>query len=295
MEVPEPEPEPMPQGPAVRERDPGPPPNVGCRDIGDVPERRQGGGLTVLLPASPPERDFKGRLRSHIDGALSAKSSRNWIGVAVPAWVPLVDGTLELFLLDPIEGGYFALYRDPYDASSCGLSANKNCAYQIARFDCTGRQEYRLSLTKFFSRPDHLEVQDARLAGNVVYFNEACQTYSREAKGKCSSLVALDPVKKKVLWRSKALTSNNRFLVYDKYIVSGYGFTAEDDFLFVIRRTDGKVVQKVSIPSAHEDLLDSPNSVTAELSGGRGLMYKREGFDGDTPTLTLLTALVRAP
>ncbi len=248
---------------------------------------RSAGGLVV--PAVPGKKRFElaGRLRSHVDGALSARAQRTWVGPPVPSFVPLANGTLELFLLDPTPNGYFALYRDPYDAGSCKLSGSANCDSEIAAFDCAGKLLFRVPLAPYLSKKTHLEVQDARYFADVVYFNEACQSYSREAGGKCSSLVAFEPFARKVLWRTPPLTSNNRILVYEKYIVAGYGFTAEADFLFVVRRSDGKIMQKESIPSAHEDLIDGPGSVVAQMEQGRGLLFTREGFDGTSPKLVL--------
>ena len=46
-------------------------------------------------------------------GTLGATALRTWVGPPVPTFVPLVHGTLELFLLDPTPAGYFAFYRDP--------------------------------------------------------------------------------------------------------------------------------------------------------------------------------------
>lgn len=292
----EPEPEPLhivetsspePALVATAPTTPAPAPFIACGFPSGPPPARSAGGLTV--PTTPGKRrfEFAGRLRTHTDGSLGAKSKRVWVGPPVPAFVPLSNGTLELFLLDPSPAGYFALYRDPYDASSCKLSAHENCAFEIAAFDCAGKTLFRVPLAGFLSKKQRLEVQDARYFAGVVYFNEACQSYSREAGGKCSSLIALDPFTKKVLWRTKALTSNNRIMVYEKYIVSGYGFTAEPDFLFVVRRSDGKVMQKVDLPSAHEDLIDGPGSIVAQLERGRGLLFRRDGFDGATPKLVL--------
>jgi hypothetical protein len=290
--VPEPDPVPPPPLVAPTEVARGSAPE-GCGDLGVLPEVRHGGGLTVSAVPGKRKLNLAFRMRGHSDGSLALRGQRTWVGPPVPTWVPLTSGTLELFLLDPLDRGYLALYRDPYDASSCKLSGHLNCAYEVARFDCSGKTLYRLPLAKFLSRKEHLEVQDVRLSNDVVYFNEACQTYSREAKGKCSSLVALDPVAKKVLWRTPPLTSNNRFLVFERYIVTGYGFTAEDDFLFVVRKKDGKVMQKVSLPQAPEDLIDADNALVAQIGTGRGLMYRKDGFDGDAPKLTLLTALVK--
>jgi hypothetical protein len=268
--------------------------NLGCGGATPSAPRSAGG---LIVPVTPAERrlNIKGRLRSHIDGTLSARGRRTWVGPPVPSFVPLSQGTLELFLLDPMEGGYFALYRDPYDASSCKLSGSTNCAFEVAAFDCSGATLFRVALNPFFSRKSHLEVQDVRLDGRIVYFNEACQSYSREAQGKCSSLVALDPYSAAVLWRTPPLVSNNRFLIYPSYIVTGYGFTSEPDHLYVVRRTDGRVVSKESLPRAHEDVYDWQGAVVVELDSSTAVAYRRVGFDGPSPQLERLTALQRAP
>jgi len=268
--------------------------NLGCG--GAIPSApRSAGGLVV--PVTPGERrlNIKGRLRSHIDGTLSARGRRTWVGPPVPSFVPLSHGTLELFLLDPVESGYFALYRDPYDASSCKLSGSTNCAFEVAAFDCSGATLFRVALNPFFSRKSHLEVQDAQLDGRIVYFNEACQSYSREAQGKCSSLVAIDPYSATVLWRTPPLVSNNRFLIYPDYIVTGYGFTSEPDHLYVVRRTDGRVVLKESLPRAHQDVYDWQGALVVELDSSTAVAYRRIGFDGPSPKLERLTALQRTP
>ena len=102
------------------------------------------------------------------------------------------------------------------------------------------------------------------------YFNEACQSYSLEAQGRCSSLVALDPFADAVRWRTPPLISRDVFLVVGEYIVAGYGFTAEADALHLIRRSDGAVVADLSIGIAHDDLTLKPDgTISVLLHDGR--------------------------
>jgi len=42
------------------------------------------------------------------------------------------------------------------------------------------------------------------------------------------------------------------FVVAGNLIVSGYGFTAEDDFLYLLDRRTGNVLDRVRVPSAPE-------------------------------------------
>jgi hypothetical protein len=262
-----------------------------------APRLRKGGNLVVESPPRAPSSRARGlRLRTHVDGALTLGSQRVWVGPEVPPFMLLVGGTRELFLLEEAPDGFVGLYRDPYDASSCKLSGAENCSFGVALFDCSGQQRWLFLLDPLLSRPDHLEVQDMRYADGVLYFNEACQSYSREAGGRCSSLVAVEPLTRAVLWRTPPLVSNNTFLVHQRYLITGYGFTAEPDALFIVRRADGKVMQRLPIPSAHAGLsLDPSGTLTVALSTDKELLFKAEGFDGDRPRLSPLPGALPAP
>lgn len=211
-------------------------------------------------------------MRTHVEGSLAASSPRNWIGPQVPGFVPLVEGTAELFLLEhQPDGSFLAFYRDPYDASSCGLSGgNENCDYVARLFAHCGEVMWSFSLTDLMSRPDQLEIQDIQLEGDVLYFNEACQSYAKDADGNCSSLVAVDPSAKQVLWRTKPLVSNGVFFISGDYIVAGYGFTAERDTLSIVRRSDGRLMgAKQRLSKAPQDIrLLEPGLIEVEVYPG---------------------------
>ncbi len=154
--------------------------------------------------------------------------------------------------------------------------------------DTCGKVRFDLSLKDFHPRKNHLEVQDIRLVDGVLYFNEAWQTYSKEAGGKCSYMVALDPFKKKVLWRSKPLVSNFRLLVHGDYIVTGYGFTKEKKRLYVLRRSDGKVVFKTRLVAEQAGLrlLDEQHlEVTLHYKNYEKRRYRMVGWQSKRPRL----------
>jgi hypothetical protein len=237
-------------------------------------------------------------MRSHIEGSLTAGSPRIWIGPEVPGFVQLTAGTLELFLLDKVRiaaaetaepDGFLALYRDPYGASSCHLSGPGNCAFGAALYHCSGKLQWVIGLNAFMSRTDRLEVQDVRYDGGTLYFNEACQSYSSEANGRCSSLVAVDAAAKKVVWRSRPLTSNGMFVVAGEHLIAGYGFTSEPDFVHVVKRSDGSIAQRIPVPTGPQRIeLVSPGEAEVELYDGARLRFRLEGFDGDRPRLVKL-------
>lgn len=242
---------------------------------------------------SPPLDPQPGRLRSHVTGSLSADPrgmrGRTWNGDEVPSFVPRNAGTLELFLLDAADAGYLAFYREPYNLKSCQLSGSGNCAYEARHYDGRGTLKWRLPLNELLSRPDHLEIQDLRLAGGVLYFNEACQSYAAEADGQCSSLVAVDPVARKVLWRTPPLVSNGRFVVRGCYLVAGYGFTAEPDHVSLVSRLTGKVTQEIPLASAPEQMtLVGRDALDVEIYSGTVGRFRLVDFDGANGKLQLL-------
>ncbi len=207
------------------------------------------------------------RLRSHVEGGLTAP---RWSGPEVPASIPRAIGTLELFVLDDAPEGRFALYREPYGRNSCELGSWANCAYRMRLYATDGTMLFDVDPAAHFSRRDHLEIADVHYIDRTVYFNEACQSYSLEAQGRCSSLVALDPFADAVRWRTPPLISRDVFLVVGEYIVAGYGFTAEADALHLIRRSDGAVVADLSIGIAHDDLTLKPDgTISVLLHDGR--------------------------
>lgn len=250
------------------------------------PASRIAGDLIVSSPPKAPTRTIPTRMRTHVDGALSRGSARTWVGQDVPPFVLVQGGTRELTLLDQAPDGFVGLFRDPYGASSCTLSGPANCSFGVALFECSGKTRWLFLLDPFLSRKDHLEVQDMRYADGVLYFNEACQSYSKEVQGQCSSLVAVEPLTKTLLWRTKPLVSNATFIVANRYLITGYGFTAEPDALFIIRRSDGKVMGRTSIPTAHHTLsLDASGVLRVDAWSGPALRFRAEGFDGDHPRL----------
>lgn len=251
-----------------------------------APPLRTAGDLTVEAPPRAPKSDLGGRLRSHVEGALSKGSPRVWVGPQVPGFVPLMEDTAELFLLDRVGDEFMAFYRAPYGASSCGLGDDANCHYFVTLYDLEGNARWSVALHELLSAPRYLEVQDVRWADGTLYFNEACQSYSSGAGGKCSALVAYDPAAREVRWRTRPLVSNGDFLIHGDHIVTGYGFTNERDYVYVVRRSDGKIMQKVPVPKAAERFrLTDDGLLEATLYPGTRRLFAFEGWDGPKPRL----------
>lgn len=262
-----------------------------CDPYRDLEDRR-GGDLLVPARPSPPERPLAGgRLRTHTDGALNAGAPRMWVVDPVPAFVPLTEGPAELFILDRVGDTFVATYRAPYGTGSCALDDGAtNCDFHVKAFDKCGAPQWAIHLNDFMSRRDHLEMQDIRYDPDTaaLYFNEACQSYSREAGGKCSALVAVDPKAGKLLWRTPPLRSNHEFMLYKGYVVSIYSFSQEKSFVHVIRKQDGKVLLRKAIEKANWDLQIHPDGhLQTAAFGPRSIHYTMTGWDEGKPALTL--------
>lgn len=240
-------------------------------------------------PPLDPSAALHLRLRTHIRGVLAGASGRAWAGDPIPPGIPDKLGTLELFVLDAADGGWLALYREPYNLGSCQLSGTVNCAYEVRFYAHDGAVRWSFPLARLLSRPDHLEVQDLRLVDGVLYFNEACQSYSAEARGACSALVAVDPQTSTVRWRTPPLVSNGRFRIRGCYLVAGYGFTDEADTVSLVDRETGRVIQRIGVSTAPEAMtLVARDRLDVQLSSGITRKLRLDGFDTASPALVAL-------
>jgi hypothetical protein len=107
------------------------------------------------------------------------------------------------------------------------------------------------------------EVVWAQEANGVLYVENAHLTYAKSSYGQNAYITAIDLKSKKRLWRSKALVANaDTFVLTPDYVVAGYGFTAEPDFLYLLDRKTGRVVERLALPSGPERITRHGNRLT---------------------------------
>lgn len=90
------------------------------------------------------------------------------------------------------------------------------------------------------------------LMGNCAYLRDGilymCYNYNGYAQPGTCYLLAYDVEKDAVVWRSEDQTYNSmNFLVRDNIIICGYGFTAEDDYIYQIDMNTGRVIDKTKL------------------------------------------------
>lgn len=90
----------------------------------------------------------------------------------------------------------------------------------------------------------------AHEAGGVLFVENTHSTYASSSYRQNAYITAIDLKTRKALWRSPALVANAQtFLVTPHYLISGYGFTNEPDYLYLLDRAAGKVVDRLLLPS----------------------------------------------
>jgi hypothetical protein len=115
---------------------------------------------------------------------------------------------------------------------------------------------YAFDFVRFMRPPNGAwleELRWAREVDGVLYVEHAHLTYASATRGRNAYISAIDLQTKKLLWRSPALVANARnFAVARDLLVTGYGFTAEPDFLYLLDRRTGRVLDRLAVPSAPE-------------------------------------------
>ncbi len=90
----------------------------------------------------------------------------------------------------------------------------------------------------------------AEAENGILYVATGHSTYA-ESCPQTAYITAIDMHRDTVLWKTAPLTCNSSsFAIVDDYIVCGYGFTAEDDYLKVVRKDNGVVQEEVLLKSA---------------------------------------------
>jgi hypothetical protein len=160
---------------------------------------------------------------------------------APPSWAPRVYRGAELEGTVRQGGKLFLVYAGRY---ILGATARNQAV------------RYAFDLTAFTRPPNRSEFEPvtwAREVDGVLYVSNSHLTYASQTKGRNAYLTAIDLAPKKTLWRSPALVANARtFVVTGGLIVAGYGFTAEPDFLYLLDRRTGKVLDRLPVTSAPE-------------------------------------------
>ena len=115
-----------------------------------------------------------------------------------------------------------------------------------------------LEFTEFMYAPDLVEedrdyvderVRDAKIRNGVLYVSVSHLTYAESAPSN-AYIMAISLEDYSIIWKSEPLVCNSyNFEIVDDIIFTGYGFTAEPDYLFQIDRLTGTVLETYKLKS----------------------------------------------
>ena len=89
----------------------------------------------------------------------------------------------------------------------------------------------------------------AKVVDDTLYVAIGHNTYA-SSEPKSSYIVAIDLNTNEVIFRSQPLVSNAmNFQIVDDTIICGYGFTAEPDFIYLLDRYNGKMIEQIPVNS----------------------------------------------
>lgn len=108
-----------------------------------------------------------------------------------------------------------------------------------------------------FSKPEDAEytqvlVNDVIIEDNVLYANVYHKTNASLSSGFNAYLVAVDLDTQKIKWVTEPLTSKSSFCIDGDVIFTGYGFTNEDDYIYIIDKASGSRLKAVKVEKAPE-------------------------------------------
>ncbi len=117
----------------------------------------------------------------------------------------------------------------------------------------------------------HQALKWAEVEDGVLYVSNAHRTYAESSNGSNGYITAIDIQTNEIVWRSQPLVSNSEnFLLLENIIISGYGFTDEDDFIYILDRATGEVIASTPVASSpdyffHQSGMVYVNCYNAEL------------------------------
>ena len=183
--------------------------------------------------------------------------SPGWTSPAepLPSFVPLRFGDLRLVRAIRQRERVLAVYGADFSSGR----------YLVALDRASGRFSYGFDFAAYAYAPDaparerefvYQDIVWAAEEGDTLYVAHAHNTYARSSRGMNAYLTAIDTRRGRVLWRSAPLVANaSNFEMVGDHIVSGYGFTREPDFLYLLDKRTGAVLQRLPVRSGPEYII----------------------------------------
>ena len=155
------------------------------------------------------------------------------------AHLPYSDGTYYYEATDPIEYDYMFSDLLVYDADGHNLLYDFNLYTLMNGPD---EEKGKSSATTQY-------IRWAQIIDDILYVSVGHNGYA-SVEPESSYIVAININTNEVIWRSAALVSNAyNFKIVGDTIICGYGFTAEDDYIYLLDLSTGQIVERIKVRS----------------------------------------------
>lgn len=108
------------------------------------------------------------------------------------------------------------------------------------------------------------DVTHAIVADDTVYVCNGGGSYAKEVYGKKGFVTAISRRDGTLRWRSQPLVCNATMALVGPWLLTGYGFTAEPDYLYLLRRADGKMMTRSRLRTGPETIIVEDARVLVE-------------------------------
>ncbi|MBG7601520.1 MAG: hypothetical protein IZT60_03105 [Gammaproteobacteria bacterium] len=133
------------------------------------------------------------------------------------------------------------------------------------------RYEYGFDFGSYLYAPGETEIDKQVITqsidwvivkGSVLYISHSHKTYASSSRDMNAYITAIDLNSRKLLWRSEPLVSNAaNFDVVGNTIISGYGFSAEPDYLYLLDTSNGRQIEKIALRTGPQYIISKDDLV----------------------------------
>lgn len=137
--------------------------------------------------------------------------------------------------------------------------------YLVAVDASSGEYRYGFDFINYAYSPEYLRKDKAFvyqrmywafIEDDILYVSHAHSTYARSSRGLNAYITAIDSKTANRLWRSRPLVANaENFEIIGHTIITGYGFTNEPDYLYLLDKRTGEVYQQFKLKAGPELIL----------------------------------------
>lgn len=131
--------------------------------------------------------------------------------------------------------------------------------------------EYGFDFGNYLLAPGKTEVEKqlitqaidwADVKEHTLYISHSHKTYADSSRGLNGYISAIDLNTRRLLWRSDPLVSNAaNFVVVGNTIISGYGFSAEPDYLYLLDSSSGEQVERIRLRTGPQYIIHKDDQV----------------------------------